>query len=94
MVGFVPSELQVVREYVAHERVARGVKKLRHSSAPETSGFGYDPGGEIGLLLDRQLIPTSEGYGGWNELDDPKILRAVCAEIMFRQQSNPTRNRR
>jgi hypothetical protein len=37
--------------------------------------------GESHNLLYRQLIPTTNGEGGWQELDDEKVRKEVLAQL-------------
>jgi hypothetical protein len=57
-------------------RLRRGVTEVDRETKPELSGISY-PGGEIGHLVERQLVTTECGYGSWDELRNPEVLSAV-----------------
>jgi hypothetical protein len=60
--------------YVTRERERLGIRSVDTSIKCELSGEAF---GEFAMLLDRQLLTTAVGHGGWAELDDPDILDAV-----------------
>ncbi|OHA07802.1 MAG: hypothetical protein A2934_02935 [Candidatus Sungbacteria bacterium RIFCSPLOWO2_01_FULL_47_10] len=64
-------KLHVIRAYIEHERERRRITELSTMPLPELSCFGY---GEFFNLVERQLMYTNEGFGGWKELSNPEIL--------------------
>lgn len=73
-----------VRDYVLKERARLKIEKVDTSVKPEPSGEAF---GEFNLLLDRQLLTTTEGFGGWNELQDAEILEGVYRVVQKRNAS-------
>lgn len=75
-----------VRAYVVAERAQLEIGNLDTRLKPEPSGLAFD---EIDSLIDRQLLTTVEGHGGWLALEDEGILRAVYKKLE-RRASKPT----
>ena len=68
--------LESVIAYVEKIRADDGISALGRQRQPEISGQTYH-GGEIAMLVERQLARTEFGFGAWRELTDPHVLRAV-----------------
>ena len=66
---------EAIRSAVEGIREKRGIEPTP-GEKPEGSCIGA-PGGEIGNLVEAQLIYTNYDSGSWGELDDPKILDQV-----------------
>ena len=75
--------LSAIEAYVVRERERRGVKDLDDAIKPEPSGEGF---GEFAMLLERQLMITTIGYGAWKELNDVAILTGVYGLVEQRSQ--------
>ena len=65
---------RAIDEYVRRERIRCGVMVLKDDYLFELSCFGF---GEFFNLVERQLMNTREGRGGWAELEDPDILHGA-----------------
>ncbi|SNT28635.1 hypothetical protein SAMN05421757_109172 [Tropicimonas sediminicola] len=65
-----------VEAFVERLRRQEGAVPLSRCRVQEISGDAY-PGGEIALLVERQLVNTHSGYGAWKELDASNVLQAV-----------------
>lgn len=70
-------EMQRITSYVHNYRKANNIQPT-HGSKMELSCYAF---GEGHNLLYRQLIPTIDNDGCWDELDDPVIRRLVLDEI-------------
>ena len=77
--------LDAIRKYVVDERARLHIVSIDTSTKSEPSGNAFD---EFGLLLDRQLLTTVEGHGGWISLEDPEILTAVYQLVLRRTNSH------
>jgi hypothetical protein len=78
--------LAEVKAYVLEERRRLGIDRVDTSTKPELSGEAF---GEFEMLLDRQLVTTAVGHGGWDELRDPEILSAVYQVVIQRRSAAP-----
>ena len=78
-------KMKAVRDYIAAERHRLGVTKLDTNAKPETSGMSCGEDGDLELLINRQLLTTREGYGGWLELTDQRTLDRVYEIIGMRE---------
>ncbi len=89
------AEMQLIKDYVAAYRSKHGIseQQLGFKELPELSCEYY---GEGNNLLYRQLMPTREGYGYWQDLKDAEIRKLVVEQIRkdapqdFPQASAPT----
>ena len=77
--------LSAVEDYVLRERERRGIKSVDTSFKPEFSGFAFN---EFVMLLERQLMTTTIGFGGWEELSDIKILEGVYRLVESRSSEH------
>lgn len=68
--------LECVIAYVEKVRADEGISALGRQRQPEISSQTYH-GGEIALLVERQLARTEFSFGAWRELTDPRVLNAV-----------------
>lgn len=73
--------LEAIKKYVVDERVRMNILTVDTLSKSEPSGYAFD---EFALLLDRQLLTTIEGHGGWHSLEDPEILDGVYRLVVRR----------
>lgn len=65
-------KIELITGYVRAERERLGVTPRRLTRPlPEPSCEAF---GAMNLLMNRQLIPTQEGYGAWSELANPRIV--------------------
>ncbi|PRY25205.1 hypothetical protein CLV78_102382 [Aliiruegeria haliotis] len=65
-----------IEAFVERLREQQGAVVLGKRRLQEVSGNAY-PGGEIALLIERQLVNTQFGYGAWKELHGANVLEAV-----------------
>ena len=81
------SDLQVIAEYVEKYRSQYNITPT-YGAKLELSCLAF---GEGHNLLYRQLIPTTNGDGYWDCLDDPQIRQLVLDEIIKakKQEENP-----
>lgn len=81
--------LSAIESYVLSERERRGVVNVNISIKAEPSGEGFD---EFVVLLERQLMTTEFGHGGWKELSDEGILAGVyqLVEQRIKWETRPT----
>jgi hypothetical protein len=68
--------ISALAKKIENLRLLRGVTEVDRETKLELSGISY-PGGEIGHLVERQLITTECGYGSWDELYNQEVLSAV-----------------
>ncbi len=79
--------LREIRNYVISERASLGISSVDRSSKLELSGEMAD---EFAMLLDRQLLTTEFGYGGWHALEHPQVLEGVYHVVKRRQTRSRT----
>lgn len=70
-----------IETYVLEERARLGIGAVDGTVKSEPSGEAFD---EFESLLDRQLVTTSIGLGGWTSLSDETTLRRVHAVVKSR----------
>lgn len=70
-------EMDIIREFVRYTREKERIMPTEGYKF-EMSCFAH---GEGQNLLYRQLIPTTDGCGGWEELEDPEIRDLVLDVI-------------
>lgn len=73
---------ELIRTKIEALRIKRGVvwSDVKSVTNSEISGYAV-AGGEIGMLVERQLMITSYGHGGWGELNDADIVTAVLKYV-------------
>lgn len=76
-----------IHDYVLSERKRLGITTTDTRVKSEPSG---ELNNEFAILLDIQLVSTTNGYGGWSELDDNQTLRGVY-EVVQRRRGEPDR---
>ncbi|KKS38952.1 MAG: hypothetical protein A3G49_04380 [Candidatus Sungbacteria bacterium RIFCSPLOWO2_12_FULL_41_11] len=67
-------KMEAIKTYILRERERCGVSWLGTEYLFELSCFGC---GEFYNLVERQLLNTEEGFGGWRELEDEHILEGA-----------------
>jgi hypothetical protein len=77
-------ELALILDFVERYRRENNIAPSRGRKfelSCEAFGEGYN-------LLYRQLIPTIEGSGGWEEIEDEKVRQEVLNQIKKDSQNN------
>lgn len=80
-------KMKIIISYVEEERKHFPEIKVTRERKPELSSVGGGPLAEFESLLDRQLISTEFGYGGWRELKHEDVLNGVIEVIESRYKS-------
>ncbi|GEM_PF-6412109 len=78
-------DLEIINDYVKEYRDKYNVVPS-YGTKLELSCLAF---GEGYNLLYRQLIPTINGDGYWNSMDDPEIRQLVLDEITKAKQTKP-----